>query len=379
MDDQELDRVLRDAYYDTGSPAFLAGAEAVYREALWLDPRVTRQQVRDWLARQRTFTLFADRKKRFKRLRTVPSGLNTDWQADLNDMQRFAHENDGHGYYLVCIDVLSRMIYAEPVKKKEYSHMTAAFAAVFRRAGVKPWKIYTDSGGEFESARMNAYFRRKDILKFHSSPVRELHATVAERANRTIKDRLYRYFSEDNTLRWIDVLEDIVDDINNSVCRMTRMKPVDVNEVNAPALQRRLYKRHTEYPEANVPKFEVGDYVRVQEHRAVFEKGWNKYTDKLFRVTGVEQDQGMNLYRLEDTLQRELPGRFYERELVKTVHFSETTTRIAHVVRTAAGAPRRRRKPNGEGRQQLVRWVGHGPEFDSWVDENLLTVAHLPR
>ena len=379
MDDQELDRVLRDAYYDTGSPAFLAGGEAVYREALSLDARVTRRQVRDWLARQRTFTLYADSKKRFKRLQTVPSGLNTDWQADLNDMQKFAGQNDGHGYYLVCIDVLSRMTYAEPVKKKEHTYMKAAFDHIFRRAGTKPWKIYTDSGWEFESAQMRAYFSRKDILKFHSSAERELHATVAERANRTIKDRLYRFFSVENTLRWIDVLEDIVDDINNSVCRMTGMKPIDVNEVNGPVLQRRLYIRHTEYPVAKRPKFEVGDYVRVQVRKILFAKGWNKYTDKLFRVTAIEEDQGMNLYRLEDTLQRKLPGRFYERELVKAVHFSETTTRIAGVVRTAAGQPRRRRNPNGEGYQQLVRWVGHGPEFDSWVDENVLNVAHLPR
>ena len=152
-----------------------------------------------------------------------------------------------------------------------------------------------------------------------------------------------------------------------------------MNEANAPQLQRRLYKRHTEHPEARAPLFEVGDYVRVQEHSAVFEKGWNKYTDKLFRVTGIEEDQGMNLYRLEDTLQRELPGRFYERELVKAARFDETTTRIAGIVKTAQGNPRRRLNPNGEGHHQLVRWVGHGPEFDFWVDENVLTVAHLPR
>jgi hypothetical protein len=112
--------------------------------------------------------------------------------------------------------------------------------------------------------------------------------------------------------------------------------------------------------------------------KILFAKGWNKYTDKLFRVTAVEEDQGMNLYRLEDTLQRVLPGRFYERELVKTVHFAETTARIERIVKTAAGQPRRRRKPDGEGYQQLVRWVGHGPEYDSWVDERALNIAHLP-
>ncbi|KAH7725152.1 hypothetical protein AAVH_07199 [Aphelenchoides avenae] len=172
----------------------------IKKEAPWDDeprqtrraPAITRDDVRAWLAAQRTYTLYRPLKRRFKRLRTVPTGLNTDWQADLNVLTKLAGDNDGYGYLLVCVDVLSRKMFAEPVLKKDAAHMRAAFDAIFERAGTRPWRLYTDSGTEFESAAMRRYFDSKDILKYLSSPQRALHATVAERANRTIKDRLYR-------------------------------------------------------------------------------------------------------------------------------------------------------------------------------------------
>lgn len=353
-----LDHILSDVYTSTDSPACYAGADAVYREAIRRNPAITRDQVRDWLARQRTYTLYRPAIKRFPRLKTVPTGLNTDWQADLNTMIRLKHRNDDYNYFLVCVDVLSRMMYVEPVKLKRPNFMQQAFDAIFERAGTKPWKIYTDSGTEFESGPMKRYFERKNIIKLHSNPENDLHATVAERANRTIKERLYRYFSENGTLRWVDAIQDIVDAINNSECRVTGVKPVDVNEANAPDLQERLYGQQYRRKKA---RFKVDDYVRVQEKTVLFSKGLNKYTDKIFRIESVIYDQGKPLYRLVDGLGYELPGRFYERELVKTVSPEQTTTRIARVLR--------RRVHRERGRQVLVRWVGHEPEHDEWIDD----------
>lgn len=192
--------ILHDIYYSLASPACYSGVSNVLREARRRLPNLSRPQVEDWLSRQRTYTLYRHSVRRFPRLRTVPTGLNTDWQADLNDLQRLAPHNDGFRYALLCIDVLSRKLYVEPVKRKEARYMKPAFNAVFERAGVTPWKLYTDSGLEFESAQMRTYFKERNILKFHSSAERKLHAMVAERANRTVKDRLYKVFSELNTL-----------------------------------------------------------------------------------------------------------------------------------------------------------------------------------
>ena len=44
----------------------------------------------------------------------------------------------------------------------------------------------------------------------------EFHAGVVERAIRTIKTRLYKYFTQYDTTKWVDVITKIIDGINAS-------------------------------------------------------------------------------------------------------------------------------------------------------------------
>ncbi|KAL3080712.1 hypothetical protein niasHS_012719 [Heterodera schachtii] len=134
------------------------------------------------------------------RLKTVPSGLHTDWQCDLCIMDTIKAHNDGYRYILVCIDVLSRKIFTAESESKKSEHMIEAFEKVFKKAGVLPNKLYSDAGLEFQAKRMIEYWKQKDIIK-HIMYSPSLHAGVVERANRTLKERLYKYFSENNTLR----------------------------------------------------------------------------------------------------------------------------------------------------------------------------------
>ncbi|KAL3100082.1 hypothetical protein niasHT_022910 [Heterodera trifolii] len=140
---------------------------------------------------------------RFPRLKTIPSGFHTDWQCDLCIFDQLKKHNDGYKYLLVCIDVLSRMIFSAPAKSKKSEDMIEAFDRVFEKSKIIPMKIYSDSGLEFQAGKMKKYFEEKCIIKnVMYSP--DLHAGVVERANRTIKERLYRYFTKMDTLRWVD-------------------------------------------------------------------------------------------------------------------------------------------------------------------------------
>ncbi|KAH7701569.1 hypothetical protein AAVH_31295 [Aphelenchoides avenae] len=264
-------------------------------------------------------------------------------------------------YILVCVDVLSRKMYAEPARRKDYTQMRPAFDAIFERARTRPWKLYTDNGGEFVSAQMRAYFRKKDVIQLTASPVRALHATMAERSIRTIKERLYKYFSENNTVRWLDALQDIIEAINNSVSRPTGMTPNEVTEANAVPLHRRLYGAPE--PRERLPKFAVGDTVRVQKHKLTFAKGLATFTDKIFYVTDVLAHRHPPVYRLKDGRDRPLQGLFYERELVRCPPAAETTTRIAKIHRT--------RVHNGQ-LQYYVSWLNHERDFDQWIPANAL-------
>ncbi|KAL3115479.1 hypothetical protein niasHT_016603 [Heterodera trifolii] len=147
--------------------------------------------------------------------------LQTDWQCDLCIMDSLKQHNDGYRYILVCIDVLSRQIYVAEAESKKSEHMIEAFEKVFKKAGVLPNKMYSDSGLEFQAKRMNEYWRSKDIIK-HVMYSPHLHAGVVERSN---------------------------------LNRTTGMRPVDVNFRNATELRNRLYKDVEEHERK--PKFKI--------------------------------------------------------------------------------------------------------------------------
>ena len=57
--------------------------------------------------------------------------------------------------------------------------------------------------------------KRKGI-KFYTSENEDLKASVVERFNRTLKTKMYRYFTYKNTRRYIDVLDDMLHSYNNT-------------------------------------------------------------------------------------------------------------------------------------------------------------------
>lgn len=353
-----MEQIIKEAYYGLNSPACFSSAQRVLEEARRSDPKITLKNVENFLKRQRTYTLYHRATKKFPRLRTVPSGLHTDWQADLSVFTRLVDSNDGYAYLLVCVDVLSRQIFVEPVKTKSSVDMKQAFKAIFQRSQLKPWKIYTDNGVEFESRQMREYFKEKDILKFSAKTHKVLHATVAERANRTIKDRLYKYFSENGTLRWIDIIQDVVAAINHSVCRATRVRPVDVTPENADKLFARLYAQTNNRGVRRRPKFSVGQHVRIAEKDITFAKHLNSFSDQIYTIAEVLPERIPVVYRLQDYFGRLLPGYYYEPEMVRTCAFDQTTHRAEKILR--------QRRRNGVD-ECLIRWIGHSEQFDSWV------------
>nr|CAD2200635.1 unnamed protein product [Meloidogyne enterolobii] len=316
------------------------------------------KDVHDFMHKQRVYTMHYPARRRFSRLTTRPSGLHTDWQGDLAIFDKLAAQNEGYKYLLVCIDVLSRKILVAPVKSKHSENMIEAFEKIFSaNKGILPHRLYTDRGLEFQAKKMRDYFASKDIDKrVVFSP--DVHASMAERANRTIKERLYRYFSQKNTLRWVDAVQNIVDGINASVNRVTGVTPNSVNFKNARKLFERLYKENYNHT-GSKQKLNAGQIVRIAKEKGKFEKGYfANYTDELFRIVTVNDNRVPTIYRLEDLNGEEIEGIFYLEELVPTS--LDTTHRIAEILKT-----RRTR----EGLKHFVRWIGYKDTHNSWIKD----------
>ena len=50
---------------------------------------------------------------------------------------------------------------------------------------------------------------------------------VIEKFNRTIKEQMFKYFSANNTRKYIDVLDLVVDQYNNTIHSSIKMTPIE--------------------------------------------------------------------------------------------------------------------------------------------------------
>lgn len=312
---ENLSNIVKNIFVKLDNPAAFSNFKNVYKQVVKVNKNVTQKQVLDELQNLNTYTLHKQRRTRFKRLTTVPLGYMSDVQADLADFQSVSKYNDGYKYLLVAVDVLSRQLFVAPVRSKMSKHMKEAFDIVLEKMPFEPKHIFTDKGMEFEAKEMHAYFKEKNILKYVTqSP--DVKASIAERFMRTIKNRLYRYFTEEQTLRWIEPIEKIAHGINMTVNRTIGMRPMDVNIGNANELWQKMYANTTRSKDKF--RYKKGDTVQISKQKGVFEKGYlPNYTNEIFIIDKVKRGRVPN-YRLVDQKGEKILGKFYESEFSKT-------------------------------------------------------------
>ena len=93
---------------------------------------------------------------------------------------------------------------------------------------------------EFVNSTFLSMLRRRGI-KFYTSENEDIKAAVAERFNRTLKEKMYRYFTAKHTRRYVDVLQDLVHAYNNTYHSSIGMAPADVTLDNEEVVRKRLY------------------------------------------------------------------------------------------------------------------------------------------
>jgi transposase InsO family protein len=364
---KSMRKILDHLYKDVHSPASFTSVLPLLKEAKKIDPTITKNEVKKYLESQYTYTLHRKVIRRYPTLPTLASGLHTEWQADLAVFDRLSRHNRGYKYLLVCIDTLSRQLIVEPVKSKSSRHMINAFEKIFSRSQYLPWKIKTDQGKEFTAREVQECFHKKGIQHF-SMYNPQFHAGMAERANRTIKERLYRYFTERQTQNWINVIQDIVNSINHSINRSIGMRPVDINFKNAEKIRQKLEQKAVQRfkNKRNKGKFKVGDRVRIEKYKHIFQKGFTpNFTGEIFIIDQIRDDIPYQpiTYRIRDQNGEIIKGRFYAYDF----------SRVRDAIDKSASQPvydiekiiKKRKK---EGKEYLfVKWKGYGPEQNSWI------------
>ena len=99
--------------------------------------------------------------------------------------------------------------------------------------------VQSNEGMKFLNSTFQSMLKRHDI-KFYTSENEDIKAAIVERFNRTLKTKMYRYFTAKNTRRFVDVLPDLIHTYNHTYHRSIDMAPVEVDDTNEDLVKARL-------------------------------------------------------------------------------------------------------------------------------------------
>ena len=144
---------------------------------------------------------------------------------------------------------------------------------------------------------------------------------------------------------YIDKLDDIVDEYNNTYHGSIKMKPIDVKDNTYIDFKKEVSDKN--------PKFKVGDHVRVSKYKNIFAKGYMpNWSEEIFIIKKIKNTVPWT-YVINDLNGEEIIGTFYENELQGT---SQKEFRIEKVLKK-------------KGNKLYVKWKGYNNYFNSWIDK----------
>ena len=291
-------------------------------------------------------------KRNFPQRRVVVKHIDNTWCSDLVEMQKFSKWNKGYRYLLMVLDVFSKYGWIMPLKDKKGESVAVAFRQIFSE-GRKPQFLWVDKGKEYYNKSVKDLLDSEGIEMY--STENEEKSSVCERWNRTIKTKMWKQFTVQNSTEYLDMLPGLVKEYNNTKHRSIGMSPVEASKKkNESSVFLKLYgDLKTSY---SLPKFKVGDRVRISKYkRKVFDKGYTpNWTEEIFVVDTIQYTDPIT-YKLKDLVGEEVQGSFYEQELLKSDQSLEDLFRIEKVIRKNKG-------------KVLVKWSGYPEKFNSWVD-----------
>ena len=170
------------------------------------------------------------------------------------------------------------------------------------------------------------------------STYNEGKSVVAERFIGTLKNKIYKHMTLVSQNVYIDKLDDIVNEYNNTYHRTIKMKPIEVrNNAYIDSIK--------EVNDKNC-KFKVGDHVRISKYRNIFAKGYNpNWSEKVLVIKKLKiQFHGHML----------LMKKKHEKELQKT---NQQIFRIEKIIKR-------------KGYKLYVKWKEYDNSFNSWIDKN---------
>ncbi len=335
-------------YKSINKPGALSGLSKLNKHI-----KISKKVIQKSLLDEPSYTLHTPIRKRFVRRKVITNGPGFQLQMDLIDLSHLKDYNKGFKFLLTVIDVFSKVGHASPLKNKTSEEVLSAVKKVLKNYPNVQY-VQTDRGSEFLNRKIQTFFKTVNITHFYTYND-EIKAGIVERFNRTLKMKLWRFFTLSSSYKYIHVLEDIISSYNNTFHRTIGMTPMQVNSRNKEEIWWNIY---SESPQRSRNLLNIGDYVRIVMNMRQFQKeATSSWSKEIFKVSSIMQTAPYT-YKIQDMNGDMLEGSFYREELQRVQPPITGEYNIERVVRS---------RGKGKDKEVLVKWEGYPSSFNSWI------------
>ena len=180
-------------------------------------------------------------------------------------MESLSSKNKNVRYLLCVIDLFAKYAWVRPSKDKNGKTVLNAFTEIVNEFNFKPNKLWVDQGREFCNKLMQHWLDNNDILMY--STHNEGKSVIAERFIKTLKAKIYKKMTANDSKSYIPYLNKLVDQYNNTYHHFINRKPINAD-----------YSALAQNIEMNpkAPKFKVKFRVRITNYKNIFSKGYTE-------------------------------------------------------------------------------------------------------
>lgn len=282
---------------------------------------------------------------------------------DLIDISQLKQYNDNVTFLLAVIDCYSKKAWIEPMENKSAKTSLRVITKVINNMHPKPISVLFDRGTEFKNAQVRKFLEESQIKIIH--PSSETKAPHVERFNRSIQDLLYRYMTQYETFRYIDVLQNLVGAYNNRGHKTLKyLTPNNAEkDENSQKVRDALNEYYTKFTTLNkVVKYKVGQIVRIKSLGNRFDRGYNeRFNREHFKIIRINDRMPVVMYILKSLNNDEvIEGGFYAGDLQPVSHSTFKMTIL------------KSRRRNGK-LQHFVKWRDYDDRHNQWIDAEDIT------
>lgn len=361
---KQKEQYLKKIYYNIKSPVSFSGINKLY-QYVKINSKLdfTKTDIKRWLAEQDTYTINRPVKEKFKRPRVLGFHKNYMWHVDTAYLNKWPMENNGYKYFVLFTDILSHYAYAVPLKTLTADEMVSAMQKVFSQA--KPQYLFSDLGVEYRNLKVEKLLKDLKIKQiFTNGSVKK--AILAERLIKTIKSKIFKILFDKQNNNWLSILPDVIASYNSAVHSSIKVSPNKALTLSDSKLFEAQYERDFDKEPDKVERyrFNINDKVRISRLRNPFSREYDQtFTEEFFLITNRFRKSNIVYYTLKDLGNSNIQGLFQNNELT-LVHEEEGKK---YKIETVLGKKKIRNVPH-----LLVKWVGWGKKFNSYIPETEL-------